>query len=71
MVVYVVTEDGCKTGDGSSVYLKGVFADKGKAAKAMFTGGEITPIELGEYYPLGKDGDGNLKNEHYLGGYMK
>ncbi len=55
MVVYVVTEDGCKTGYGSSIYLKGVFTDKGKAAKAMFTGGKITPVELDEYYPLTED----------------
>ena len=71
MVVYVVTEDGCKTGYGSSMYLKGVFTDKGKAAKAMFTGGKITPIELDEYFPLAKDGDGNLENEHYIGGYIE
>ena len=71
MVVYVVTEDGCKTGHGSSVYLKGVFTDKGRAAKAMFTGGKITPIELDEYCPLDRDGNGNLENKHYLGGYME
>ena len=71
MVVYVVTEDGCRTGHGSSVYLKGVFTDKGKAAKAMFTGGKITPIELDERCPLAKDEEGNLANEHYLGGYTE
>lgn len=71
MVVYVVTEDGCRTRYGSSVYLKGVFTDKGKAAKAMFVGGKITPIELDEYYPLENEGDGDLENEHYLGGYTE
>ena len=71
MVVYVVTEDGCKTGYGSSMYLKGVFTDKGKAAKAMFTGGKITPVELDEYYSLTKDEEGNFENEYYLGGYTE
>lgn len=69
--VHVVTADGWKNGDGSEIYLIGVFYDKDTAERAAKKNkGIVTEIIADKAHPLKKSGN-DKANDYYLGGYIE